>query len=157
MKSSSVYCLLLSTSRLSSTIPPEYGNMISLTSLSLQSNYNDEQGYFTWGIKGKLPSELGQLKNLQYLNLNDNYITGTLITELGQLYSLNMMHLQNNFMQGPIPKEYSSCSSLKEILLQDNDIDGESFSMPDEICRLPQLNLARVDCDVACTCCLSTC
>ena len=131
--------------------------MISLTSLSLHSNYNDKNGYFTWGIKSKLPTELGKLKNLQHINLSDNYLTGTLITEIGQLYLLKTMNLQNNFLQGSIPKEYSNCVSMKEILLQENNIDGESFGMPEEICRLPELDLARVDCEVSCSCCLTTC
>jgi len=147
----------LSFNWLSSTIPQEYGNMISLASLKLQSNYNDEQGYFTWGIKSSIPSELGQLKNLRHINLSDNYITGTLIKELGQLPRLQTLHMQNNDLNGPIPTEYSNCASLREILLQDNSIDGELYSMPEEICHLPQLELARVDCDVSCSCCLSTC
>lgn len=139
--------------RLSSTIPSEYGNMISLTSLSLGSNYKDENGYFTWGIHGKLPTELGELKNLQHLHLNDNYLSGSLISELGQMYLLETLHLQNNFLIGPIPKEYSNCALLEEILLEDNNIDGAIFSMPEGICRLPELELARVDCKVSCQCC----
>lgn len=142
---------------LSSTIPAEYGNMISLTNLSLRSNYNDNEGYFTWGFKGKLPPELGKLKNLQHINLSNNYLTGTLITEFGQLYQLQTMDLQNNFLQGPIPTEYSNSVSMRELILQDNNIDGESFGVPEEICRLPDLELARVDCDVSCSCCLTTC
>ena len=147
----------LSYNWLSSTIPPEYGNMVSLASLNLAGNYNDQDGYFTWGVKNSLPTELGQLKNLQHLNLADNYISGTLISELGQLFRLQSLHLQNNVMQGPIPDEYSNCVSLKELLLQNNDIDGSSYSMPNNVCRLPKLELARVDCDVSCSCCLSTC
>mmetsp|Transcript_5418 Transcript_5418/g.11775 ORF Transcript_5418/g.11775 Transcript_5418/m.11775 type:complete len:912 (+) Transcript_5418:64-2799(+) len=147
----------LSFNWLSSTIPAEYGNMISLASLSLNSNYNDNDGYFTWGIKGTLPSELGELKNLQHINLSDNYLTGTLITEFGQLYLLQTLNLKNNFLQGPIPKEYSNSVSLKEIFLQENNIDGNSFGMPAEICELSELDLARVDCGVSCSCCLTTC
>lgn len=138
--------------RLSSTIPSEYGNMISLTSLSLQSNYKDEKGYFTWGINGKLPSELGRLKNLQHLHMNDNYLTGTLISEIGQLFLLETLHLQNNFLQGPIPDTYSNCVLLKEVLLEDNSIDSQ-FGMPEGICRLPELDLAKVDCSLSCSCC----
>lgn len=152
-----VASFFVSFPRLSSTIPPEYGNLISLTSLSLQSNYNDNDGYFTWGIKKKLPPEISLLKNLQHINLSDNYLTGTLITEIGQLYLLQTLNLQNNFLQGPIPEEYANCVQMKEILLQDNNIDGESFGMPEEICRLPDLDLARVDCEVSCSCCLTTC
>ena len=131
--------------------------MISLTSLSMQSNYNDKNGYFTWGIKGRIPSELGKLKNLAHIDLSDNYLTGALITELGQLYLLNTMHLENNFLNGPIPSEYSNCVGMKEMFLQDNNIDGASHRMPEEICHLPELELARVDCEVSCSCCLTTC
>jgi hypothetical protein len=139
--------------RLSSTIPPEFGNMISLTSLSLESNYKDKKGYFTWGINGKLPRELGRLKNLQHLRINDNYLTGTLISEIGQLFLLETLHLQNNFLEGPIPEAYSNCVLLKEILLEDNSIDSQ-FAMPEGICRLPELDLAKVDCSISCSCCL---
>ena len=139
--------------RLSSTIPPEYGKMISLTTLSLDSNYRDENGYFSWGIHGKLPAELGKLKNLQHLHLNNNYLSGSLITEIGQLHLLETLHIQSNFLLGPIPMEYSNCILLEEILLEDNKIDGMSFRLPEEICRLPGLDLARVDCDVSCSCC----
>jgi len=138
--------------RLSSTIPSEYGNMISLTSLSIESNYKDEKGYFTWGINGKLPSELGRLKNLQHLHMNDNYLTGTLISEIGQLFLLETLHLQNNFLQGPIPDSYSNWVLLKEVLLEDNSIDSQ-FGMPEGICRLPELDLAKVDCSLSCSCC----
>jgi Leucine-rich repeat (LRR) protein len=127
--------------------------MISLTSLSLESNYKDKGGYFTWGIHGKLPTQLGKLKNLRHLHLNDNYLSGTLITEIGKLYFLETLHLQQNFLLGPIPSEYANCVLLEEILLENNNIDGSAFAMPEDICRLPQLDLARVDCDVSCTCC----
>ena len=116
------------------------------------SNYKDQNGYFTWGIHGKLPTELGKLRNLQHLHLNDNYISGALISEIGQLHFLETLHLQSNFLMGPIPTEYSNCVSLEEILLDGNNIDG-SHSMPDEICHLPELELARVDCRISCNCC----
>lgn len=151
------FLLILLLIRLSSTIPPEYGNMISLTSISLQSNYNDNNGYFTWGIKRELPTELGQIKNLQYMNLANNYLTGTLITEIGQLHLLETLDLQNNFLDGPIPPEYANIVGLTRIFLQNNNIDGQTYEMPDEICRLPELDLAQVDCGVSCRCCRSTC
>lgn len=130
--------------------------MSSLMRLSLKSNYNDNNGYFTWGMKGQLPTELGRLGNLQHLDLSDNYLTGTIITEIGQLHQLETLYIQNNFLRGPIPQEYSNCVSLKEVLMHDNDID-EGFAMPEGVCRLPELELAQVDCGVNCTCCLTAC
>ena len=141
---------------LSSTIPPEYGDMISLTVLSLASNYNDDDGYFTQGIIGTIPTELGMLSNLQLIDLSNNYITGTLVTEIGNLQHLQSLFIQNNFLHGSIPIEYSNCASLRELVLQDTDLNN-TLGMPDEICRLPEMTLARVDCDIACDCCLGSC
>ena len=141
---------------LSSTIPPEYGDMISLTVLSLASNYNDDDGYFTQGIIGTIPTELGMLSNLQLIDLSNNYITGTLVAEIGNLQHLQSLFIQNNFLHGSIPIEYSNCVSLRELVLQDNDLNN-TLGMPDEICRLPEMTLARVDCDIACDCCLGSC
>jgi Leucine-rich repeat (LRR) protein len=146
----------ISSNWLSSTIPPEYGGMISLKYFSLASNYNDDDGYFTKGIIGTLPRELGMLKNLQLIDLSSNYITGTLITEIGSLRHLQSFFIQNNFLHGSIPEEYSNCVSLKELVLQDNDLNN-TIGMPDEICRLPEMILARVDCEIACDCCLGLC
>lgn len=133
--------------------------MTSLTSLKISNNYNDDNGYFTWGLTNTLPTELGKLKNLQHIDLSNNYLTGTLITEFGVLHQLQTLNLQNNFLQGPIPDEYANCVSMREILLQDNNVDGEKFGVPEEICRLPELDLARVDCELehSCSCCLTTC
>ena len=131
--------------------------MISLSSLSLRSNYNDAGGYFTWGIKDELPTEMGKLRNLRHLDLSDNYLTGTLVTEIGQLHLLRTLHLQSNFLEGPIPMEWTGCASLGEVQLQDNNIDGELYGVPEEVCRLPDLDLARVDCEVPCSCCLTAC
>ena len=131
--------------------------MVSLTSLRLSHNYNDEDGFFTWGVKGLLPTELGQLKNLQHLDLRDNYLTGTLVTELGRLRQLRTLNLRNNFLMGPIPRYYANCVALEELFLQDNNIDGRKFSVPEDVCHLPGLDLAQVDCGVGCSCCLTAC
>ena len=148
--------LFLGIPRLSSTIPPEWGNMISLNRLSLASNYNDDDGYFTGGIIGTLPPELANLKNLKEMDLSNNYLTGTLITEIGQLHLLQSLYIQNNFLTGSIPQEFVNCVSLRELVLQDNDLKS-TIGMPEEICRLPELNMARVDCDLFCSCCQSLC
>lgn len=130
--------------------------MVSLNSLSLASNYNDEDGYITGGIIGTLPSELGKMKNIQVIDLSNNLITGTFITEMGLLTRLQSLYIQNNLLTGSVPPEYSNCVSLKEFVLQDNDLNN-TIGMPHEICRLPELVLARVDCDIFCECCLSLC
>ena len=54
-------------------IPPELGNLVNLTRLSLLANQ----------LTGTIPSELGNLVSLQYLYLSYNDLTGAIPVSLG--------------------------------------------------------------------------
>jgi Leucine-rich repeat (LRR) protein len=54
---------------------------------------------------GKIPTEIGQLVNLNYLYLDNNKLTGKIPTEIGQLVNLNYLYLDNNNLTGKIPTE----------------------------------------------------
>ncbi|THG01579.1 hypothetical protein TEA_029759 [Camellia sinensis var. sinensis] len=100
-------------------------------------------------LKGNIPDELFQLKNLTYLALAVNGLTGILpdslsnLTELtdlvlavnyfngkipeglGALTKLEIMNFHTNDFQGTIPASISNCTALREIALSENLLTGD--------------------------------
>ena len=50
--------------------------------------------FYSNQLSGTIPTQLGQLTNLQYLNLNNNQLSGTIPVELGQLTELTDLTLK---------------------------------------------------------------
>ena len=55
-------------------------------------------------MTGEIPSELGNLANLQWLHLSNNQLTGEIPSELGNLANLQWLSLSNNQLEGCIPR-----------------------------------------------------
>ena len=55
------------------------------------------------GLTGPIPTALGNLSNLGYLNLHSNDLTGPMPVELGRLANLYHLDLSGNDLAGPIP------------------------------------------------------
>ena len=72
-------------------------------------------------LSGSIPSELGQLQNLQSLNLQQNDLSGSIPPELGQLQNLQSLSLGGNQLSGCIPV------SLQAIPNYDLDLLGLSY------------------------------
>ncbi|NP_001288605.1 somatic embryogenesis receptor kinase 2 precursor [Phoenix dactylifera] len=84
-------------------------------------------------LSGTLVPQLGQLKNLQYLELYSNNISGTIPTELGSLTNLDS-RLNNNSLSGQIPPSLTKINNLQVLDLSTNNLSGEvpstgSFSL----------------------------
>ena len=75
-------------------------------------------------MSGVIPTELGQLKNLNRLILSYNYVTGPIPSNLGQLPSLRILWLAGNQLTGSIPAELGQLSALEDLSLQDNQLTG---------------------------------
>lgn len=59
----------------------------------------------TNALTGSLPSELWQLSKMRVIDLNSNEFTGTLSPEIRNLVDLNVLQLENNKLTGPIPTD----------------------------------------------------
>ncbi len=78
----------------------------------------DSTGQVTWltlpgnGLKGTLPSLLGNLRELQYLGLADNELKGPVPPLLGDLPQLAGLFLANNRLTGTIPGSFLQLEQL---------------------------------------------
>ncbi|CAN7032429.1 unnamed protein product [Brassica rapa subsp. trilocularis] len=76
-------------------------------------------------LSGQLVMQLGQLPNLQYLELYSNNITETIPETLGNLTELVSLDLYLNNLSGPIPKSLGRLQKLRFLRLNNNSLSGE--------------------------------
>lgn len=75
-------------------------------------------------LSGQLVSQLGQLTNLQYLELYSNNISGKIPEELGNLTNLVSLDLYMNNLSGPIPTTLGKLAKLRFLRLNNNTLTG---------------------------------
>ena len=97
-----------------------------VTELSLGSNQ----------LSGPIPSELGNLANLDTLVLDSNQLSGPIPSELGNFANLLGLWLDDNQLSGPIPSELDNLANLDTLSLYDNQL---SESIPSELGNLANL------------------
>ncbi|XVE49588.1 hypothetical protein DITRI_Ditri01bG0093900 [Diplodiscus trichospermus] len=85
-------------------------------------------------ISGIIPEELGNLTNLVSLDLYLNALTGHIPTTLGNLQKLRFLRLNNNTLSRKIPFVLTTITSLQVLDLSNNQLEGDipvngSFSL----------------------------
>ncbi|KAL9262329.1 BRASSINOSTEROID INSENSITIVE 1-associated receptor kinase 1-like protein [Drosera capensis] len=75
-------------------------------------------------LTGQLVPQLGQLPNLQYLELYSNNISGIIPIELGNLTNLVSLDLYLNNLTGQIPDPLGKLSRLRFLRLNNNSLTG---------------------------------
>ncbi|XP_072989231.1 LRR receptor kinase BAK1 [Typha latifolia] len=96
-------------------------------------------------LSGTLVSQLGQLKNLQYLELYSNNISGTIPIELGNLTNLVSLDLYLNNFTGGIPSTLGNLSKLRFLRLNNNSLSGRIPNSLTSITALQVLDLSNND------------
>ncbi|KAL3501959.1 hypothetical protein ACH5RR_036408, partial [Cinchona calisaya] len=76
------------------------------------------------GIKGEIPSSIGNLSNLVDLDLGDNNFEGIIPPTIIQLLKLQRINFGFNKLQGPFPSEFCYLSNLGELSLDGNLLSG---------------------------------
>ncbi|XP_020098428.1 receptor kinase-like protein Xa21 [Ananas comosus] len=76
-------------------------------------------------FSGNIPSALGNLQMLTYLNLSSNSFTGPIPESLGGLISINSLDLSSNALVGTIPKSLTRLHYLVNLNLSYNQLQGE--------------------------------
>lgn len=91
---------------------------------STQTSVVTDLGLPNLQLSGTLPSEIGNLTNLQSLMLENNNISGQLPIEMGKLSKLVSLDLSNNHISGPLPQSLGQLNSLTYLRLNNNSFSG---------------------------------
>ena len=89
-------------------------------------------------LYGSIPAELGSLTNLKTLRMAGNSLVGSIPVELGNLTALTNLDLQDNILSGSIPAELGKLSNLAWLELSENQLSG---SIPLELSNLTNLTV----------------
>ncbi|GJZ99714.1 receptor kinase-like protein Xa21 [Tanacetum coccineum] len=108
--------LFLFDNKLSDEIPKQ---LLQLSSLSVILNLSENN------LFGSLPTEVGDLKKLNYLDLSSNNLSGNIPSSLGGCISLLTLSLKGNLFQGMIPPSLSSLRGLALLDLSHNNLSGQ--------------------------------
>ncbi|OVA15176.1 Leucine rich repeat 4 [Macleaya cordata] len=92
-------------------------------------------------LKGKVPSSLTLLSDLQLLNLSSNTLSGEIPESFGDLISLQNVSFSSNSMSGPIPDSMSEIPSLVHLDLSSNQFNGTIPKFISGMKNLKYLNL----------------
>ncbi|KAK6263810.1 hypothetical protein SCA6_019244 [Theobroma cacao] len=144
--------LELQENRIFGSIPPEIGNLSSLSMLNLTSNLLNgaiseefsqlsrlEQLVLSHNFFNiTIPVELEKLLHLGLLDLSNNNFHGEIPGSLGDLPLLNSLFLNNNLLSGPIPPKLLKCTSLYRFDLSCNKLTGR---IPREISELREIRI----------------
>ncbi|KAJ6821177.1 receptor kinase-like protein Xa21 [Iris pallida] len=109
------------------SIPPEIGNLVGLTVLSLDTNF----------LSGRIPTSIGLLKNLHVLELSFNNFSGEIPSTMGNLSQLIQLYLDFNSFSGSIPASLGNCNSLELLNLEQNKLTG---TIPREVFSISSLS-----------------
>lgn len=93
-------------------------------------------------LTGTIPAQLGNLINLEQLDLYSNQLSGAIPPQLGNLAKLQWLRMYGNQLTGSIPASIGNLSSLKVLLLFDNELSGTIPSTLGNLGNLTHLDLA---------------
>ncbi|XP_077243143.1 uncharacterized protein LOC143883711 [Tasmannia lanceolata] len=93
-------------------------------------------------LGGEISPAIGDLVNLQSIDLKGNHLTGQIPDEIGNCVNLKTLDLSMNLLSGDIPFSISKLKQLEELTLKNNQLTGPIPSTLSQIPNLRQIDLA---------------
>jgi Leucine-rich repeat (LRR) protein len=94
-------------------------------------------------LTGNIPSSIGNLTYLTYLNLESNNLTGNIPSSIGNLVDLTDINLEANHLTGSIPTTLGNLLNLYGLNLRNNDLTGDIPSSVGNLSNLTNLDLGH--------------
>lgn len=132
--------LSIEASNITGTIPPEYGHLSAMETITLvwlerrrlflffffllSFSLTRSPPQFNNYISGTIPSEFGHLTRVNLLDLSNNLLSGTLPSSLSGMQSLIYLHLSFNNIGGSFPSFIPQLPSLNSLQLVSNNLTG---------------------------------
>ena len=79
-------------------------------------------------LKAPILPEVSALTELEFVDLQQSQITGSLPAELGALKNLEALYLRGNNLTGHIPPRLGDLANLEELDLAENQLGGDDSS-----------------------------
>ncbi|XP_052165330.1 probable LRR receptor-like serine/threonine-protein kinase At1g56130 isoform X1 [Oryza glaberrima] len=97
---------------------------------------------YALNVVGQIPAELQNFTYLNYLDLDQNYLSGPIPSFIGQLTALTELHVGFNALSGPIPKELGNLTNLNLLGISLTNFTGQ---LPEELGNLTKLQRLYTD------------
>ncbi|CAL5089344.1 unnamed protein product [Urochloa decumbens] len=126
--------LKLGWNRFAGKLPSSLANLSrNLLWLRIPSNY----------ISGGIPSEIGNLANLEMLDLTDNLLSGVIPESIGKLAQLKELYLYTNSLSGVIPPSIGNLTGLGKLVARQNNLEGSIPPSIGNLNKLSEIDLSR--------------
>ncbi|XP_031120635.1 probable leucine-rich repeat receptor-like serine/threonine-protein kinase At3g14840 [Ipomoea triloba] len=93
-------------------------------------------------LNGTIPLEWASTK-LEYLSLTVNRLSGPIPKYLANITALVYLNLENNLFNGTVPPELGKLANLQNLILDDNYLTGELPKELNGLTKLTELRLSR--------------
>jgi len=87
-------------------------------------------------LNGMIPAAVGNLGQMEYLDLARNQLSGSLPSTLGNMSNLAELFIQENQLSGALPAEMGQMNSLMDLFIYGNPLSG---ALPTSLTNLANL------------------